>query len=202
VGEQFWPQVWASALGDLIGGGFVALVIGVIASEFLGLRRWAKQREEEKRREAQTALRYIELLEEEITRLAKWIPEQRQTLTESPSGYLVPIATPVWEVVRAAEELPRLVDPALLTDTADFYAILAFTRQLMELLAQTWVRHDGGGASWSPLTTDLRDSAGRQMQEAENRAQTLLELYKDEKERLAALAADATNGDGSTNGTG
>ena len=71
MGEQFCQQVLASALGELIGGGIVALVIGVgivfIVSEKLGLRQWTKDQKERKRREAETALRYIQFLEEELS---------------------------------------------------------------------------------------------------------------------------------------
>jgi hypothetical protein len=201
VGEQFWPDVWASALGDLIGGGIVALLIAVVSlylSEELGVRQWAKDQKQRKRKEAETALRYVQFLEQEIVALQSWIPEQQKSLKDSPSGRLTNITMPVWEVLRGTEDLTRLFDPRLLTDTAHFYDILRLAKHRLDLMVQTWFL-DPWAAERAPLlTTDLRDSAASFLYQASERAGPLLALYEREKERLAALVADATNGDVST----
>lgn len=195
MGEQFWQQVLASALGDLIGGGLVALVIGVIVSELLGVRRWAKEREEAKRREAETALRYVQFLEQEILGLQSWIPEQRNSLIQSRSGRLTNITMPVWEVLRGTEDLARLLDPQLLTDTAHFYDILRLAKHRLDLMVQTWFL-DPRAAERAPLlTTDLRDAAASFLDQASEGAGPLLALYEHEKERLGILAARANNDD-------
>ena len=192
MGEQFCQQVLASALGELIGGGIVALVIGVIVTEVLGVRQWTKDRKERRRREAETALRYIQFLEKEIAGLAKWIPEQRKRMRDPDSRNLVNITLPVWEVLRAAGDLARLVDPDLLTDTAHFYDLLAFAKQRIDLMLQTWLLDDRAVAHAPLLRSDLKESADRSMGEAKKRAEPLLKLYEGEKERLAGLVADAT----------
>lgn len=196
---MFCQQVCASALGELIGGGIVALAIGACVAfyvgERLGLRQWTKDQKERKRKDAETALRYIQLLEEEIAGLAKWIPGQRERMREPDSRNLVNITLPVWQALRAAGDLARLVDPDLLTDTAHFYDLLAFAKQRIDLMVQTWLLDDRAVAHAPLLRSDLKESAERSMGEAQKRARPLLKLYEGEKERLGGLVAGATNGD-------
>ena len=205
MGEQFCQQVLASALGELIGGGIVALIVALAGvgvafyvGDRLGVRQWAKDQKERNRTEADTALRYIQLLEQEITDLLNRIPKQRQSLTEAAWGTLMPIAAPVWEVLRAAGHLARVVDPALLSETAEFYDRLAFVRQLNSLLAQTWLIDDRAVAHAPQLRTEIRDAADRWMGTAHDHGTAVLKLYDPEKARLRGLVGTAGDGDGDT----
>ena len=207
MGEQFCQQVLASALGELIGGGFVALIVALIGvgvafyvGDRLGVRQWAKEGREERRREAETALKYVELLQGEIEKLMDWIPEQRKELRDSSAAKMVPIVAPIWGVVRVGGEFARVADTDLVILTAQFYGALENARYLLGVMVETSLitqlhlasRDQHRARAWAKV------EAEQHMELAEEWGQDLLLRYDSEKTRLARLVGTAGDGDGDT----
>jgi hypothetical protein len=199
VGEQFWQQVLAAALGELIGGAIVALAIGVgvafYASERLGVRQWVAAQRHRRRSEAEAALRYLRMVEGEIREIVGWIPGQLEKLKASPWGRLVPIMSPVWDVVRQRAEFAGLVDPALVAMIAHFYDILAFAKFSSELTLQSWFAEDLTSSYMEEFRTHVRGGTIMFIQEAQQRAGRILEFCEAEKRRLRLLAEQGGDGD-------
>lgn len=123
--NSFWCDFWANFLSDLVVGG----VLGLLAGLFLA--RWTRrqERKDERRAEFQRAIRYLEMLREEIEHLLGQLP----ALVDATQPYVGPekirIPTPFWDALQPSGELPKLINPRLLAALTQFYDHLMYAKQ-------------------------------------------------------------------------
>lgn len=187
--EGFWLQVLGSALGELVAGMMLGLLFAVGFTWVLGLKDWAREQREDRRRTVDRTLRYIGLLRREIETISKAVPPYCEALGSSGRGTEIPIYTPVWDVVLGSGELGGLLDPEVLTQTAYFYGSLEHAKELMRWLILSWHVAQGAVPHLGEMQRDCRDSMVVTLGQAEAQAEKVLKLYDEAERRLNGVEA-------------
>jgi len=129
VSDSFCSDFLANFLSDLLVGGLLGAFLAWWVGRRLGDFERSQQRKDEKRVELERAIRYLELLNDEVSHLLGQLP----TLINAPQPCVGPekirIPTPFWDALQPSGELPRLLNPPLLASLTQFYDRLAYAKQ-------------------------------------------------------------------------
>ena len=124
--SDFWSNFLANLFSELI----VGAVLGTLLAWWIGKRlsdlERSQQRQEETKANLNKAMIYLEFLKEEID-LFTQIGEEA-----SKRGPMV-FNTPLWDVLQPSGELPKLLNPSLLSPLARFYGYTVTARKGSDL---------------------------------------------------------------------
>jgi hypothetical protein len=139
MGSSFWNDFFANFLSDLLVGAVLGALIALWVGRRLSAFERSQQRREERGAELNKAIRYLELLQDEVnlllSSLLRWIGEFQRTGW----GIEFKLTTPVWDILQPSGELPKLLDPRLIASLARFYDHLAFAKREKDLVIDTWL---------------------------------------------------------------
>lgn len=138
MSNGFWNAFLANFLSDLLVGGLFAAVAGVL------LARWARRQErrDQRRAELDKAIRYLEMLKEEVLRLLNLLPGLKNAARPYVKPGTIRIPTPFWDTLQPSGELPKLINPQLLASLTQFYDHLLYAKQGWEWLLMRLVTTD------------------------------------------------------------
>lgn len=131
----FWSGFLANFLSDLLVGGLLA---GIFAF-WISRSERSQQRKDEKIAELSKTIRYLGFLKEEVDNLFLLITDSVDKYKEITAGvYARTIPTPFWDSLQPGGELPRLLDPGLLSSLAEFYSYVANAKRGTDLVLDSW----------------------------------------------------------------
>lgn len=180
---------WCDVAADFLGGAAAGLVILLLAEEVFSIRKQAKRREEERHAAVNRALKYLDLIEEEIGLMVKGMPWKTDQVKSNPWGKHVALATPVWDVVQQGGELARLWDPRLLKAVALFYALHDRAAKLVDWLANSWLVDEAAVAEIDEKRTECIEAIADSLKVAEKRGMDALQALDVQRSRLAGQEA-------------
>ena len=129
MNNSFWFDVLANFISDFI----VGIIFGVVLAWWIGRSLSAsersQQRRDEKRSELEKAVRYLELLREEVDYLFTHLPDPLGAPQPYEGPEKIRIPTPFWDSLQPSGELPRLLNPQLLAALTQFYDHLMYAKQ-------------------------------------------------------------------------
>lgn len=135
MSSDFWNNFLANFFSDILVGGLLAFWIG---NRLNTLQRF-QQRRDEKKAEIEKTIHYLEFLKIEITDLCNSLPCLTKAFSETGWGREVPISTPFWDILQPSGELPKLIEPHLLSRLALFYDSLTYARRGKDLVIESWL---------------------------------------------------------------
>jgi hypothetical protein len=129
MNDSFWYDVLANFISDFA----VGVIFGTLLAWWVGKRLSASQRsqqhKDERKADLEKAIRYLELLNDEVAHLLGQLPD----LINAPQPYVGPekirISTPFWDALQPSGELPRLLNPRLLSSLTQFYDHLMYAKR-------------------------------------------------------------------------
>jgi len=136
---SFWYNVLANFISDFAAG----VIFGTLLAWWIGRKLSAfergQQRKDEKRAQLEKAVRYLGFLKKEIDNLlvlmSGSIDRYRGT---TPGAWARTIPTPFWDSLQPSGELPRLLDPDLLSSLTEFYSYIANSKRGTDLVLDSW----------------------------------------------------------------
>ena len=124
--SEFWSNFFANLLSDLIAG----VILGTFLAWWVGKRlnelERSQQHQAETKANLSKAVIYLEFLKKEIdlfTQIGK------DASKRGPMRF----NTPYWDVLQPSGELPKLLNPTLLSLLANFYSYTATARKASDL---------------------------------------------------------------------
>ena len=140
---SFARDFLANFLSDLLAGLILAVIVGYGVAWWVGKRlnelAGREQRKVEERARLEKTIHYLKLLGDEVYDLVAKIPDDIELLqkTERQAGALV-VITPIWDILQPSGELPKLLDPHLLSSIALFYGQISVAQRGAYLTMQSW----------------------------------------------------------------
>jgi len=137
--SDFFANLFADFLAGLILAVIVAYRLNWWVNKKLNELERSEERKAEERAGLKKAIRYLELLKDEIDdlvhRLRGWI----EAVKSSKWGLEFWIATPRWDILQPSGELPGLLDPDLVVSLTLFYDRLMCAKQGKDWLVRSWL---------------------------------------------------------------
>jgi hypothetical protein len=137
--NSFCSDFLANLLSDLL----VGLLLGSLLAQWVGKRISESERIQQTRDERRAKLEkttvYLNLLRKEIADLIQGIPNDIEILEAKRTGVAMVLVPAIWDVLRPSGELPKLVDPHLLSSIAAFYSHVAVARRGTDLTLESWL---------------------------------------------------------------
>jgi hypothetical protein len=129
MNNSFWFDVLANFISDFIVGIIFGAVLAWWIGRSLSASERSQQRRDEKRSELEKAVRYLELLREEVDYLLTHLPDPLGAPQPYEGPEKIRIPTPFWDSLQPSGELPRLLNPQLLAALTQFYDHLMYAKQ-------------------------------------------------------------------------
>lgn len=145
MSNGFWNDFLANLFSDLLAG---VLLAGLLLTWW----RRRQERRDQRRAELEKAMRYLEMLKEEVLRLLNLLPGLKNAARPYVNPETIRIPTPFWDTLQPSGELPKLINPQLLASLAQFYDHLLYAKQGWEWLLVRLVSTDA--TKTHPLTED------------------------------------------------
>lgn len=139
MSDSFLTNVLANVVADLIAGVVLGGILTWWIGKMLNQTERVQQRQEAKRSELEKAIRYLELLRGEIAELLPTLPNLLNEFRETGWGREIRLPTPLWDVLQPSGELPRLIDPSLLSSLTSFYDHLGYAKRGLDLVIESWL---------------------------------------------------------------
>lgn len=137
--NSFWNDFFANFFSDLLVGGLLGALLAWIIGKVLSRFDRNEQRKEEKISTMNKALRYLEILREEVNEVMNKLPAQINAFNETGWGRIIRIPTPRWDVLKPSGELPNYLDPPILASIALFFDDLDFANKNIDLVYKSWI---------------------------------------------------------------
>ena len=132
MSETFCSDFVANLLPDLIVFG-----LGVLAALWIGkvlnVSEWSQRRKDEKLAQIDKALRYLDLLDDEIRTLHTNLNNLHAQVAQLPLQKVIPMDTGFWRLLERGGELPTLLTPELLSKLTKFYYHVDYTRHGLDM---------------------------------------------------------------------
>lgn len=139
MSNEFWNNFYAGFAANFLSDLMVGLVGAFWIARRINAIERGQQRTDEKRAETEKAIRYLELLQKEVSDLLDKLPSWRQEFKKTGWGVEFKITTPIWDVLHQSGELPRLLGADLVSTLAKFYDHCIYVRQTKEWVMQSWL---------------------------------------------------------------
>jgi hypothetical protein len=116
---EFCRDFWSSLLSDLIVGGLLSLLIGIV----LNRSQERTERKEEERKSIEKTKRYLRTFLEEVSYQVEEIPDYLRAFEED--GFRIYVMLPtLWRNLQPSSDLFRRLSPDLLANLSAFYGYL------------------------------------------------------------------------------
>ncbi len=137
--NPFWNDFFANFFSDLLVGGLIGAFLAWKIGKFLSRSDRNEQRKEEKISAMNKAVRYLEILRDEINSVLQKLPVQINAFNETGWGRIIRLPTPRWDVLKPSGELPNFLDPPILASIALFFDDLEFANKYIDLVYRSWI---------------------------------------------------------------
>jgi hypothetical protein len=136
--SNFLSDLVSGFLGNLFADILVSLVAGGLLAWWVGKRlnelQQSQQRKAEKRADITRALCYLEIIKNEVVLFRERLPDLANKSNQLLDGIgftekELHLPTPKWDIIEPSGELPRLLDPVLLSSLAEFYDYIKFAKR-------------------------------------------------------------------------
>ena len=169
-----------TALANFVPDIIVGAILGTILAIWIGKRltkfEQAEQRKIEKIENNKRAINYLKLINNEIKEKLDEIPKLLDKLlidTEIKQTTELMISTPFWDSIKPSGELPRLLDPIILSKITEFYEYTSFVKRVLHrFFPNTKINV----VSWSPT----KSSASEGLRKAQNVGRLIPSKIEDE----------------------
>lgn len=137
--SSFCSDFLANLLSDLLAGVLFGTLLALWVGKRLGESERSQQRRDERKAELEKTTVYLELMRKEIADLIQGIPSDIEILEAKKTGVAMVLVAAIWDVLRPSGELPKLLDPRLLSSIAGFYSHVAVARRGTDLTLESWL---------------------------------------------------------------
>jgi len=139
VNNFFWNDFLANFVSDLLVGGLLGVALTYWVGKRLTEFERSRQRKDEKRAELEKAVRYLELLRQEVKYLVDRLPGLINAFQQTGWGREIRMPTPFWDVLRPSGELPGILDARILASLTGFYDPIAYAKRGVDLVIEGWL---------------------------------------------------------------
>jgi hypothetical protein len=140
--NNFWSDFFANFFSDILVGGLLGALLAWWIGKRLNESDRMQQHKEDRKAEIERTLRYLELLKNEIIPILQELPEKSNASQPFLGPEKIRIPTPFWNVLQPSGELPRLIEPELLSLLTKFYDELAHAKLGRDWLLTRLVNSD------------------------------------------------------------
>jgi hypothetical protein len=140
-----------------------------------------EERIEESIRKNQRAIKYLELLRDEVSPLKEVLPGYVEALNTNSNIFEFTIYTPFWDVVNKSGELPSLLEPELMGCLIAFYFMLNEAKYVRDLLQQRELTpYSHSIYNFSENQRSLRDLFKKRLVEARDLSTETMQKLEDD----------------------
>lgn len=141
----FLSDFLANLLSDLIAGVLLGTVLALWIGRKLSKSEQTEQQKYEKREEIEKSIRYLTILNDDISKTYPQIEIWVNALRNSSEGYepitsedIPRIEYRFWDVVQCSGDVPKMLDPNILYTLTLYYGALTDARQSMDWAVEGW----------------------------------------------------------------
>ncbi len=157
-----------TALANFVPDLIVGAIFGTILAIWIGMRltrfEQTEQRKIEKIENFERAIHYLKLINDEINEKLEEIPKLLDKLLvdlEVEQTIELMISTPFWDSIKPSGELPKLLEPVILSKITEFYEYTSFVKRVFD---RFFPNTKSNVVSWSPT----KSSASEGLRKAQN----------------------------------
>lgn len=129
MNSGFWTDFFANFFSDLLVGGLLGTLLAWWIGKQLSEFEQRLQRRHERRAEVEKAIVYLRLLTAEVNDLVAKMPDDIELLRKMERQAALVVITPIWDILQPSGELPKLLDPHLLSSIALFYGQISVAQR-------------------------------------------------------------------------
>jgi hypothetical protein len=129
----------SNLFSDIIIGIIFSIIIAFWVNKFINEYQRSQLLVEERKRVIGNTIQYLKLIQLELDKVSRNIPDNFHSyaITETPIPPDVNVSTPLWNLLQPSGELPKEMDPKILSELANCHSLLSEGRKWVEIFQRT-----------------------------------------------------------------